>query len=171
MLHAIFFLITGTVSLNVLDKHYQNMGGYTSAEQRASFPTFFLTNYPAVEEEKTNRICHIQIYGSKYNTCMYRWWNVQGPKGYLYIRDALQSQPTTHFCFWKWREFFRSIKRRNILCSNRHKHRKLWQRDHDFHLMRIRILNLINADAADPIFLCDNDPDTDLVYSVEFLKS
>jgi hypothetical protein len=52
MLHAIFFLITGTVSLNVLDKHYQNMGGYTSAEQRASFPTFFSRTIQLLRKKK-----------------------------------------------------------------------------------------------------------------------
>jgi hypothetical protein len=80
MLLAIFFSTTGTV-LYCISKHFRQTlpkyGGYTSAEQRASFCTFFLTYYPAVDEEKTNRRSQIQIYGSEYNTDIYRWWNVQ----------------------------------------------------------------------------------------------
>jgi hypothetical protein len=76
----------------------------------------------------------------------------------LYIRDALQSQPTTHFCFWKWKEFFRSIKR-EISCARTDTNIErvhFGKRTMIFHLMRIRILNLKYADAdPDPTFLFD----------------
>ena len=67
----------GTVSLNILDKHYQNTEATLLQNNEHLFRTFFFTYYPAVDEEKTNRRSQIQIYGSEYNTDIYRWWNVQ----------------------------------------------------------------------------------------------
>jgi hypothetical protein len=43
----------------------------------------------------------------------------------LCVRDALQSQPPTHFGYENGENFFRFIKKRNTFRSNRHIHNNL----------------------------------------------
>jgi|LakMenE18May11ns_1017448.scaffolds.fasta_scaffold9798227_1 hypothetical protein len=101
MLHAIFFSIRyryGTVSLNILDKHYLNTEATLLQNNEHLFRTFFFTYYQAVDEEKTSR-SQIQIYGSEYRTIQTFTGGGMSKGLPLYIRNALQRQPTTHFCF------------------------------------------------------------------------
>ena len=101
MLHAIFFSIRyryGTVSLNILDKHYLNTEATLLQNNEQLLRMFFFTYYPAVDEEKTDR-SQIQIYGSEYRTIQTFTGGGMSKGLPLYIRNALQRQPTTHFCF------------------------------------------------------------------------
>ncbi len=152
--------------------HVVKVTGLTPRERCYPILRFFLTYYPAVDEEKL-----IEEARSRF-TVLNKIQTFTGggmSKGLpLDIRDALQSQPTTHFCFWKSREFFRSIKR-EISCIRTDTN---IERVHFgkgtmiFHLMRIRILNLNYADSdLDPTFLFDKESDTDPDILVGFLKS